>query len=232
MENPANIRIYLLNIYNKCKRNYWLHNETYYYLYRIHIIIQFIIICLNTGVAVLNSINISDTYFTKIIKYLSTIILLSNTFFMNINSLLKIDKKLEYHKNKASSYIMLSNEVEEYIMIGEQLDIITKIYKNYMSVSGDNEYVIPEFIIKKASKHLNQNTTGIRRTMTSQTIDDMLNFKNEVLPIPALNNYANTENQRNDNIFSVSQPATPPPDSELHVRASQIGCSNTLSAII
>ena len=56
---------------------------------------------------------------------------------------------------KASGYIRLSNEIEEYISFGEEIDTTMRLYKTYMTYCNDNEYTVPERIIKDAEKTLN-----------------------------------------------------------------------------
>ena len=74
-------------------------------------------------------------------------------FFASLLNLFKINEKLEYHKLKASGYIRLSNEIEEYISFGEEIDTTVRLYKTYMTYCNDNEYIVPERIIKDAETH-------------------------------------------------------------------------------
>ena len=153
---------YLKNIYQKCKWYYWLHTKTYYYIYKIYIGLHIPMITINLITAIFNTYpnhSDNDTY-NKTIKYCSAVILLLNTFFTSLLNLLKIDKKLEFHKNKATDYISLSNEIEEYIMIGDEIEPTIKLYKTYLSYSTDNEFVVPERIIKLAEKTLNKKYTN------------------------------------------------------------------------
>lgn len=146
---------YLKNIYQKCKWYYWLHTKTYYYLYKVYIGLHIPMIIVNLVAAILNANHSDSETYNAAIKYCSAVILLLNTFFASLINLLKVDKKLEYHKSKASDYISLSNEIEEYIMVGEEIEPTIRLYKTYLSFSTDNEYVVPERIIKSAEKTLN-----------------------------------------------------------------------------
>lgn len=151
---------YLKNIYQKCKWYYWLHTKTYYYMYKIYIGLHIPMITVNLITAILNTNHSDNDTYNKTIKYCSAVILLLNTFFTSLLNLLKIDKKLEFHKNKATDYISLSNEIEEYIMIGEEIEPTIRLYKTYLSYSTDNEFVVPERIIKLAEKTLNKKYTN------------------------------------------------------------------------
>ena len=151
---------YLKNIYQKCKWYYWLHTKTYYYMYKIYICLHIPMITINLITAILNTNHSDNDTYNKTIKYCSAVILLLNTFFTSLLNLLKIDKKLEFHKNKATDYISLSNEIEEYIMIGEEIEPTIRLYKTYLSYSTDNEFVVPERIIKLAEKTLNKKYTN------------------------------------------------------------------------
>ena len=151
---------YLKNIYQKCKWYYWLHTKTYYYMYKIYIGLHIPMITVNLITAILNTNHSDNDTYNKTIKYCSAVILLLNTFFTSLLNLLKIDKKLEFHKNKATDYISLSNEIEEYIMIGEEIEPTIRLYKTYLSYSTDNEFFVPERIIKLAEKTLNKKYTN------------------------------------------------------------------------
>ena len=151
--------LYLKKIYQKCKWYYWLHTMTYNHLYKVYIAIHIPMILVNITVAMLNTGVISQDHNSisnKNIRYISAIILLMNTFFTSILNLFKLDEKLGYHKNKASDYITLSNEIEEYITLGEPIETSIRLYKTYVSYSNDNEYVVPECIIKNAERSLNK----------------------------------------------------------------------------
>tara|TARA_Y100000389_G_scaffold204984_1_gene261596 strand:+ start:15223 stop:16119 length:897 start_codon:yes stop_codon:yes gene_type:complete len=151
---------YLKNIYQKCKWYYWLHTKTYYYMYKIYIGLHIPMITVNLITAIFNTNHSDNDTYNKTIKYCSAVILLLNTFFTSLLNLLKIDKKLEFHKNKATDYISLSNEIEEYIMIGDEIEPTIRLYKTYLSYSTDNEFVVPERIIKLAEKTLNKKYTN------------------------------------------------------------------------
>ena len=151
---------YLKNIYQKCKWYYWLHIKTYYYMYKIYIGLHIPMIIVNLITAILNTNHSDNETYNKTIKYCSAVILLLNTFFTSLLNLLKIDKKMEFHKNKATDYISLSNEIEKYIMIGEEIEPTIRLYKTYLSYSTDNDFVVPERIIKLAEKTLNKKYTN------------------------------------------------------------------------
>ena len=146
--------LYLKKIYQTCKWYYWLHTMTYYHFYKIYIAIHIPMILINIGVAILNTDVNENVKYNKNIRYISAVILLMNTFFTSILNLFKIDEKLGYHKNKASDYIKLSNDIESYISFGEGLDTTLRLYKTYMSYCNDNEYIVPERIITNAEKTL------------------------------------------------------------------------------
>ena len=145
--------LHLKKIYQKCKWYYWLHTETYNRLYKIYIFIHIPMIFVNITVAILNTGANEDGISNKNTRYISAVILLMNPFFTSILNLFKINEKLEYHKLKASDYIILSNEIEEYISFGEEIDTTMRLYKRYMTYCNDNEYTVPEIIIKTAEKH-------------------------------------------------------------------------------
>ena len=50
----------------------------------------------------------------------------------------------------ASDYISLSVEIEEYIMIGEEIETTIRIYKTYLTYSTDNDFIVPERMMKSA----------------------------------------------------------------------------------
>ena len=110
-------------------------------------------ILVNITVAISNTGVNDDSVSNKNTRYISAVILLMNTFFASLLNLFKINKKLEYHKLKASGYIRLSNEIEEYISFGAEIDTTVRLYKTYMTYCNDNEYIVPERIIKDAEKH-------------------------------------------------------------------------------
>ena len=101
-------------------------------------------IFVNITVAILNTGANEDGISNKNTRYISAVILLMNPFFTSILNLFKINEKLEYHKLKASDYIILSNEIEEYISFGEEIDTTMRLYKRYMTYCNDNEYIVPE----------------------------------------------------------------------------------------
>lgn len=147
---------YLKNIHQKCKWYNWLHTKTYYYMYKIYICVHIPMILINTITAMLNTNITDDPDSIRLIRYCSAVILLMNTFFSSVLNLLKLDKKLEYHKNKASNYLSLSSQIEEYITIGDETETTIRLYKTYLSYSTDNEFMVPEQIIKNAEKTLNK----------------------------------------------------------------------------
>ena len=57
---------------------------------------------------------------------------------------------------KASCYIILSNEIEEYISFGEEIDTTVRLYKTYLTYCNDNECTVPERIIKTAENTLSK----------------------------------------------------------------------------
>lgn len=159
---------YLKKIYQKCKYNYWLHNKSYYYFYRLHVTLHIIIIVLNLAIAILNGSQVNNDKFNTIIRYTSTIVLLVNSFFVSLINLFKIDKKMEFHKGKTSEYTSLANEIEEYIIVGKPPDIITKLFKNYITLSSDNEFMVPESIVNQSKKQFSNK--NIHKTISNATL--------------------------------------------------------------
>jgi len=153
---PAERILHLKKIYQKCKWYYWLHTETYNRLYKIYIVIHIPMIFVNITAAILNTGESEDGISNTNTRYISAVILLMNPFFTSILNLFKINEKLEYHKLKASCYIILSNEIEEYISFGEEIDTTVRLYKKYLTYCNDNEYTVPERIIKTAENTLNK----------------------------------------------------------------------------
>ena len=129
---PAERILHLKKIYQKCKWYYWLHTETYNRLYKIYIVIHIPMIFVNITAAILNTGESEDGISNKNTRYISAVILLMNPFFTSILNLFKINEKLEYHKLKASDYIILSNEIEEYISFGEEIDTTMRLCKRYI----------------------------------------------------------------------------------------------------
>jgi len=164
---------YLKNIYQKCKWYYWLHTKTYYYIYKIYIGLHILMTLINTVTAILNTITWGDETYNKSIRYISATILLMNTFLTSVLNLLKIDRKLEYHKNMASDYISLSVEIEEYIMIGEEIETTIRIYKTYLSYSTDNDFIVPERIIKSAEKTLKNKYASGKSSSIGELISEI-----------------------------------------------------------
>jgi hypothetical protein len=153
---------YLENIRQKSIWYSILHTKTYWYMYKIYIGVHIPMILINTITAM---INIDETTYAKTIRYCSATILLMNTFFTSVLNLLKLDKKLEYHKNKASNYHALSISIEEYIMIGDEINTTRDEFKKtYLSHSMENEFIVPPRIIKKVEKTLNKKYKKLNQT--------------------------------------------------------------------
>ena len=54
----------------------------------------------------------------------------------------------------------MANEIEEYIMIGEEIDTTLRLYKKYLEYSTENDFLVPQRIIKTAERELRQNYTN------------------------------------------------------------------------
>jgi hypothetical protein len=73
----------------------------------------------------------------------------------------------------------LSNEIEEYLIVGEEIDTTITLYRTYLSYINNSEYIVPSKIIKKAEKifindNKDNNKYDINKTDRTESNDTLI----------------------------------------------------------
>lgn len=139
---------YVKSIHFKSRYNQWVHLNSSYFFQRISYAITIPQILLNSVFAVANI----QANGEKSVSYVVTCFLLINAFLVGIKEYLKFDKKVEYHKNLASMYEKLANDIAENLSKDEYDEEIRDIISIYSDLILRNESLPPNRIVQKGKK--------------------------------------------------------------------------------
>lgn len=159
------------NIHRKSRYNQWVHINSSYFFQRISYCIAIPQILLNSVFAVTNLQSSGNIFVT----YSVTCFLLFNAFLVGIREFLKLDKKVEFHKNLAILYEKLANDIEENLSKSEFTEEIGDILKKFSELIMINESLPPSRIIKNADKIFHK-YANLKTIETSQYKIDIPQF--------------------------------------------------------
>lgn len=149
---------HLKKMFIKCKMLSMANLEGYYLMQKLQnmLIIPYVII---NGIAAIINTDLGFLFdnnytFKNFIKYITITVLIINIFFNSLKDKLKINKKIEFYKNKYTKYKSICNLIEKYTVSGENTKTYDLITSSYNEIYDDNEFILPERIIIKSEKLL------------------------------------------------------------------------------